>query len=89
MCGEGGWEGGRSVAPPPRCCCLVAFAHPSPPLPPLLQALNGLPFHHLILRVDFAKARDPNKEGGGLGGLGGGFVSGYGKALPQGGPTGR
>ena len=43
--------------------------------------LDGFGFDHLILKVDWARQRkrDPGMEGA----LSGGFVSGYGKALPQ------
>eukprot|EP01138_Halocafeteria_seosinensis_P000942 gb/GECG01000965.1/.p1 GENE.gb/GECG01000965.1/~~gb/GECG01000965.1/.p1 ORF type:complete len:301 (+),score=55.93 gb/GECG01000965.1/:1-903(+) len=43
--------------------------------------LDGYGYDHLILKVDWARQRkrDPGMEGA----LSGGFVSGYGKALPQ------
>ena len=54
------------------------------------QAVNGYPLDHLILRVEYARPSNKDGGGGGGGGPGGGgglsssgFVSGYGKALPQ------
>lgn len=51
------------------------------------QAVNGYPLDHLILRVEYARPSNKDGAGGGAGGGGGlassGFVSGYGKALPQ------
>lgn len=46
------------------------------------DTLNGYGYDHLILKVEWAKP-SVRKDGGGPGGLSGGFVSGYGKALPQ------
>lgn len=47
-----------------------------------MEALQGYGYDHLILSLSWAKPsnRDPGKEGG----LSSGYVSGYGKALPQG-----
>lgn len=45
--------------------------------------LDGVGFHYLVLKVDWARP-NPSKDGfSGSGGLSSGFVSGYGKALPQ------
>ena len=49
-----------------------------------MKALNGYPYAHLILRVEYAKESKREGGGGREGGLAGGFVSGYGRALPQG-----
>lgn len=50
--------------------------------------LDGCGFHYLLLKVDWARPREATGGFGG-GGLAGGFVSGYGKALPQSRPGGK
>ena len=52
-----------------------------------MNRLQGYGYDHLILKIEWARpsAKKPDEGGGGFGsGLSGGFVSGYGKALPQG-----
>ena len=46
-----------------------------------MEAVDGYGYDHLILKVEWAKpsVRDPTSSG-----LSSSFVSGYGKALPQG-----
>lgn len=51
--------------------------------------LDGCGFHYLVLKVDWARPREATGGFGGGGGLSGGFVSGYGKALPQSRPGGK
>jgi translation initiation factor 3 subunit G len=40
-------------------------------------------YDHLILKIEWAKPSTKDASGAGSNGLSGGFVSGYGKALPQ------
>jgi len=48
-----------------------------------MNKLNGYGYDHLILKIEWAKPSTRDAGPGGNG-LSGGFVSGYGKALPQG-----
>ena len=59
-------------APSPLSSCLFLHARSS-----------RYGYDHLILKIEWAKPSTKDASGAGSSGLSGGFVSGYGKALPQ------